>query len=801
MAGAVSIPLKTIFDDAGVKKAMRSISGLGKSLKGALAGVGIGLGIGAISAQLAAAAKAAVADTKAQALLANQLRNTTGATTSQIAGTEAFIQKLQLQTSILDDQLRPAMASLVRATGDVSHAQGLLAVATDVSAATGKDFESVALALGKAVSGQTTALFRMIPGLKGSSDWMAKLKDLTKGAAEAAANNDPFARMNIILNDLQETIGQALLPMLNDFANWLASEKGQKAITDFANAIKDVIKVIVDLIRWISDNIQWLSVLATQIGLATVAVVGFNAVLNTNPIMLMVTAIGLLVAAFAALQNVGTTAANGIPKAVNNAANAAGKKAYEEALRAKENFEMTPTGPVLKPGAQMKAEQARNAAAQKVIDQFKADQARIAAEKVPGITAPLVPSLPDLPAPKGTKSNTAANKQLADAVQKAKDAFDAQVKAYRAAVDAAQDVIDSTKEMMAGFTELFAITPKMGEFESKVVDGFKSIFETINNAFDKGQILEGAKKSLTSFANSTLATLKSYAQQQDALAQKIDIARTITSGVTGLANLTSMLETTTESVTSTTRTMANGIETIMTKTFDVTKTGGIVDNFKALVDKTKAFATNLISLKKLGLNKNLFAQLVNAGADAGGATAQAIVDGGSETIVALNDLYKELDLSAASIAETSTQTLYEVGQQIVSNGFIEGLVSQADALAAAAKSLADTFAASFQAQLGAALQAALPAAPVPPAITASMERPDPKQSPQRYAAWLAGIGGIDPIRSPERYKAQQAALNAGTTYNVTVNAGLGTNGTTAAQEFINTVKAYERANGQVWMSA
>jgi hypothetical protein len=49
-------------------------------------------------------------------------------------------------------------------------------------------------------------------------------------------------------------------------------------------------------------------------------------------------------------------------------------------------------------------------------------------------------------------------------------------------------------------------------------------------------------------------------------------------------------------------------------------------------------------------------------------------------------------------------------------------------------------------------------------------RPDPNASPQRYAAWLQNIGGIDPLRSPQSYAAQQNAL-MGNTYNVTVNAG------------------------------
>lgn len=412
-------------------------------------------------------------------------------------------------------------------------------------------------------------------------------------------------------------------------------------------------------------------------------------------------------------------------------------------------------------------------------------------ESLGALGSPDTPTTPKSPTTKLTTENTALTK----AVNAAKAAFDEKVKAYQAAVQAAQEVIDSTKEMTASFVGLFKVTPKMGEFETNAVSAFDAIYEKIKSTLADGRILQSAATSLTKYADSTLATLRSYAKQQDVLAGKIDVARTITAGVTGLANITGFLETTTESVTTSVRTIANGIETIITKTADVTKSGGLVDNFQKVVDKTKAFAKNLIDLKKMGLNKNLFAQLVNAGADAGGATAQALVDGGADTITALNDLYKQLDDTATIIAQETTDTLYDVGQQVVTNGFIEGLVSQQDALAAAAEALASSFASAFNTAMANALQVALPAMPVAPAAEAITTRPDPKRSPQRYAAWLAGIGGIDPIRSPQSYAAAQANIN------VTVNAGLGTNGSSVAQEIVSTLKQYERANGAVWMSA
>jgi hypothetical protein len=287
---------------------------------------------------------------------------------------------------------------------------------------------------------------------------------------------------------------------------------------------------------------------------------------------------------------------------------------------------------------------------------------------------------------------------------------------------------------------------------------------------------------LREYAASERKTLQAIAKQRDVLAGKIDVARTITAGVTGLLSITNLLETTSKSVTETVRSIVGGIDVAVTKTFDVVESGGLVDNFQKLVDKTKAFAKNLVALKKLGLNKQLFAQLVQAGADAGGATAEAIVAGGSDTISALNGLYNELALSAGDIAANATDTLYEVGQQVVSNGFIEGLLSQESDLQKAAQTLADAFASTFTTQLQLAVDAVLPQG-------SSM-------IDQVAAVNLSG-GGVG-----GRGTAFNAASSGrATIFNVNVSAGVVTDPNGLARTVIDSVKKYERANGSVWVAA
>lgn len=207
---------------SGMSKATKSVrefekTGL-KSLKGFAKGAAVA-GAALLVTALVKTAKAAVEDSKSQSVLAKSMQNTMNATTGQIAESEKFIGVLQKKTSIVDDELRPAYSTLIRSTQDVTQAQTLLTLATDISAGTGKDLGMVTQALGKAYNGQYASLNKLIPGISKAKDPMAQLQKQFRGMAEAASNNDPFAKMKIIFDDLAETIGAVLIPVINTLLN------------------------------------------------------------------------------------------------------------------------------------------------------------------------------------------------------------------------------------------------------------------------------------------------------------------------------------------------------------------------------------------------------------------------------------------------------------------------------------------------------------------------------------------------------------------------------------------------------
>lgn len=174
------------------------------------------------------AGQAAADDARQQAILAKAMQNSAGASKSQIAATEAWIDAQARATGIADDQLRPALGNLVRATGDVEKSQGALKIAMDVAAATGKPVEAVTAAMAKGYGGQTTALGRLVPGMDKailkSGDMnkiTAELARTTGGTAAEAANTQAgkLDRAKLAMDETVESIGGLLLPMMGRLAD------------------------------------------------------------------------------------------------------------------------------------------------------------------------------------------------------------------------------------------------------------------------------------------------------------------------------------------------------------------------------------------------------------------------------------------------------------------------------------------------------------------------------------------------------------------------------------------------------
>ena len=105
-------------------------------------------------------------DEQAQKLLARQLEKTTGATRAQIKGMEDYITAQGKLKGVTDDELRPALAGLVRVTKDIDEAQKVANLSMDIAAAKGLDLQTVTKAMEKAYGGNMTALAKLSPELR-----------------------------------------------------------------------------------------------------------------------------------------------------------------------------------------------------------------------------------------------------------------------------------------------------------------------------------------------------------------------------------------------------------------------------------------------------------------------------------------------------------------------------------------------------------------------------------------------------------------------------------------------------------
>jgi hypothetical protein len=314
--GAIVARILTQYSNKGSKAAQKDIATLSKTFDAFGKKTARAFGIAtAASAAFALkigkdAVQAAIADQKSQALLANTLRNTTGATEGAITGVESYITSLQKQFNVVDDDLRPAMARLVGATGSVEAAQSLMQTSLDVSAKSGADLATSVGAVIKATSGQFKALKNLVPELSlatiKSKDVAKAFEEVNKASSGAAATRAQTLEyrlkgLQIAFGEILETLGYALLPVMEKFANVISTKvlpqleafittNKDKIAKSFQLAAEFAVKFLAALISigdWIANNTGKVKAIAAAFALMFVVTKVYS----------MITAINLLTAA------------------------------------------------------------------------------------------------------------------------------------------------------------------------------------------------------------------------------------------------------------------------------------------------------------------------------------------------------------------------------------------------------------------------------------------------------------------------------------------------------------------------
>ena len=339
-------------------------------------------------------------------------------------------------------------------------------------------------------------------------------------------------------------------------------------------------------------------------------------------------------------------------------------------------------------------------------------------------------------------NTTAAGiKELADALQTELDRIDEQyeeeienqktlIADLQSTYTSAADTVRSTGEAFEDFFESFSVLPtterEIGRFEQQAISSLESIESQLKGTLRAlGEDFRASYNYLVDYARRELTKLAEIQRERDDFAKRRSLAEALIGDVkaatVGAANITSIFQKAQAAVgkVKATDVIAETIEagrdlkefrvTIMRDVVEPMATAGsVIDGFRDIVAKTRLFIDNLKTLRELGLDPQLFNQLVEAGVEAGGETAQALVDGGSESITELNGLFDELNTLGAELGEETAQVMYGAGIDLT-NGIIEGIAAEQAALEEQAMILADAFELVFQTELESAMDAVLAA--------------------------------------------------------------------------------------------
>ena len=282
---AIGLPVVSKFDDRGIRDAKTGLDRLGGFAKGAglvLAGAFAGLAAGA-GAFAASSVRAADESFRIGKGLENAIKNAGifGSTDTEIGKATKALQDhstaLQQLTGI-DDEVLDGMKRTFLAVPDLA-ALGtdglnrLAEVAADVAAGTGRDIEGIGNAFIKIAGDEESALSKLsrmgivftdeqkntYQALLDSNDQVGaqaylidQLASTYDGAAESMAS--PLGRIQGLFENLQETVGTALMPALEELVPILATAIAEMvADPEFQAFLEGLTDAFIDMIPQLEE--------------------------------------------------------------------------------------------------------------------------------------------------------------------------------------------------------------------------------------------------------------------------------------------------------------------------------------------------------------------------------------------------------------------------------------------------------------------------------------------------------------------------------------------------------------------
>ena len=321
MAGERTFVVKILGDAGSAVAAFKKLQAEGEKTTGGLAAqskatqdifrqvtIAAAAGFASGVALLTSSVNAAIQDQQEQVKLAQALKNTTGATTEQIAETERLVTQMSLASGVADSELRPALATLALGSGSLARAQKDLGLAQDIAISTSVPLAQVADALSKSYNDNFKALKALSPALadnikEGQSlDQIFSELNTTFGGATQAAAGTAAGQMQILkvqMAELSESIGAALVPALAAVLPLF------QALATFAQNHSTLFAGLVITFTAVAGAVllyaTYLKLLPLRIAAVAAAQAILNFLMTANPLGLYILGIAALASAFIVL--------------------------------------------------------------------------------------------------------------------------------------------------------------------------------------------------------------------------------------------------------------------------------------------------------------------------------------------------------------------------------------------------------------------------------------------------------------------------------------------------------------------
>lgn len=208
-----------------VANSEKKSAGFGK----ALSGIGAAVSVGAVAAFGTSAVKAYGDALQSQQLLMDAFAKQPQLMGYNVEALMAYNKELSTKIAYDDDEINKAQANLAlfKLTGD--QIKNLTPLVADLARRKGVDLATAATSVGKAMQGQARGLKDLGINFKSTGDTakdylalQSALQQQVGGTAEAFAQGNPLGQMQnmqIAFGNMQESIGQALVPAMTAFTN------------------------------------------------------------------------------------------------------------------------------------------------------------------------------------------------------------------------------------------------------------------------------------------------------------------------------------------------------------------------------------------------------------------------------------------------------------------------------------------------------------------------------------------------------------------------------------------------------